>query len=112
MPALKTHHDLGAFGEPINDLAFAFVTPLGADHGDIAHQPLPPRTAVGALRSSTWLQLRRTASLCQSAVGIRAATVIQPAVRSSAVRAASASNGTSNRRRGGAAGKVERIVSV
>jgi hypothetical protein len=27
---------LGGFGEPIDQLAFAFVTPLGADHDDVA----------------------------------------------------------------------------
>jgi hypothetical protein len=31
--ALKTHHTLGAFGKPVNQLAFALVAPLGAhDH--------------------------------------------------------------------------------
>ena len=30
--ALKTHHALGAFGEPINQLALALVAPLGTHH--------------------------------------------------------------------------------
>ena len=33
--ALEAHHTLGAFGQPIHQLAFAFVTPLGAHHHDI-----------------------------------------------------------------------------
>ena len=30
--ALEAHHALGVIGQPVNNLAFAFVTPLGADH--------------------------------------------------------------------------------
>jgi hypothetical protein len=29
---LETHHTLRTFGQPINEFAFAFVAPLGADH--------------------------------------------------------------------------------
>ena len=32
MPPLKTHHALSLIGQPVDDLAFAFVTPLGTDH--------------------------------------------------------------------------------
>jgi hypothetical protein len=35
--ALEPHHDVGAVGEPVDDLAFAFVAPLSADHGDVGH---------------------------------------------------------------------------
>src|SRR5581483_4576683 len=35
--ALEAHHDVGAAGEPIDDLALALVTPLGADHGHVGH---------------------------------------------------------------------------
>jgi hypothetical protein len=35
MPALEAHHHVGAAGEPVDDLAFALIAPLGADHGDI-----------------------------------------------------------------------------
>ena len=35
VPALKPHHGIGAAGQPIDDLAFAFIAPLGADHGDV-----------------------------------------------------------------------------
>jgi len=37
MPALETHHDIGALRQPIDDLALAFVAPLGADDHDIGH---------------------------------------------------------------------------
>jgi hypothetical protein len=40
--ALEANHDIGALGQPVDDLALAFVAPLGADHGDIAH-PLSSR---------------------------------------------------------------------
>ena len=32
MTALKAHHGRGTVGQEINNLALAFVTPLGADH--------------------------------------------------------------------------------
>jgi hypothetical protein len=35
VPPLKTHHASGGFGEPINQFAFAFITPLGANHHDV-----------------------------------------------------------------------------
>jgi hypothetical protein len=31
-PALEAHDDVGAIGEHVDDLAFAFVTPLGANN--------------------------------------------------------------------------------
>ena len=37
MTALEAHHDIGALGQPIDDLALAFVAPLGADDHDIGH---------------------------------------------------------------------------
>jgi hypothetical protein len=33
--ALEAHHALGVVGQPIDDLALAFVTPLGADDDDV-----------------------------------------------------------------------------
>ena len=39
--ALEAHDHLGPVGEPIDDLAFAFVAPLGADHCDVGHNPYP-----------------------------------------------------------------------
>ncbi len=35
MAALEAHHAGGGFGQPIDQFAFAFVTPLGADHDDV-----------------------------------------------------------------------------
>ena len=40
--ALETHDDVGLLGEPVDDLAFAFVAPLGADHDNICHEELTP----------------------------------------------------------------------
>jgi hypothetical protein len=40
--ALKAHHSLGMVGQPIDDLALAFVAPLGADDHDVlCHFSLP-----------------------------------------------------------------------
>ncbi len=39
--ALETHHHIGALGQPIDDLAFAFIAPLGADHRYITHAKSP-----------------------------------------------------------------------
>jgi hypothetical protein len=33
--ALEAHHALRAVGQPVDDLALAFITPLGADHHDV-----------------------------------------------------------------------------
>ena len=35
MPALKANHRIGAARQPVHDLAFAFVAPLGTDHRHI-----------------------------------------------------------------------------
>ena len=32
--ALIAHHEIGALSQDVDDLAFAFVAPLGADHDD------------------------------------------------------------------------------
>ena len=37
MAALEAHDHVGALRQPIDDLAFAFVAPLGADHNHIGH---------------------------------------------------------------------------
>ena len=36
--ALEAHDDVGLLGQPVDDLAFAFVAPLGSDHHDIRHR--------------------------------------------------------------------------
>ncbi len=35
--ALEAHHHIGALRQPVDDLALAFVAPLGADDHDIGH---------------------------------------------------------------------------
>jgi hypothetical protein len=35
MATLESHHALRAVGQPVNDLALALITPLGADHYDV-----------------------------------------------------------------------------
>ena len=42
MAALKADDDVGLLGEPVDDLALAFVAPLGADHDNIRHEELIP----------------------------------------------------------------------
>ncbi len=37
MAALEAHHHVGAARQPVDDLALAFVAPLGADDGDVSH---------------------------------------------------------------------------
>src|SRR5690606_38148091 len=39
--ALKAHHDVGPLGQPVDDLAFTFVAPLGADHHYVRHVSKP-----------------------------------------------------------------------
>jgi hypothetical protein len=36
--ALEADDDVGLLREPIDNLAFALVAPLGADHDDICHE--------------------------------------------------------------------------
>jgi hypothetical protein len=38
--ALKAHHDIGIFGQKIDEFAFAFITPLGSYNYDICHLSL------------------------------------------------------------------------
>ena len=38
--ALKADNDIGPFGKPIDNLSFAFVTPLGTNHNNIRHSKL------------------------------------------------------------------------
>ena len=49
--ALEAHHHIGAVRQPVDDLAFAFVAPLGADHRHIGHGYIPyPDDFSGARR--------------------------------------------------------------
>ncbi|MNT45802.1 hypothetical protein D3C72_1824030 [compost metagenome] len=58
--ALKAHDDIRAFREPIYNLAFAFITPLGSDHHDIRHNSLP----VDARREGCAVLKTRASILC------------------------------------------------
>ncbi len=37
MPPLKTHNNIRALGQPVNDLALALVTPLGTNYRNVRH---------------------------------------------------------------------------
>ncbi|EGG76181.1 hypothetical protein SXCC_03171 [Gluconacetobacter sp. SXCC-1] len=37
VPPLEADDHIRTAGQPVNDLALALVTPLGADHGDVGH---------------------------------------------------------------------------
>jgi hypothetical protein len=50
MPALEADHDVGLFRQPVDDLALAFVAPLGPDYHDIRHQDPFPAAAPGRLK--------------------------------------------------------------
>src|SRR4029078_88376 len=50
MAALEANDDIGLFREPVDDLAFAFVAPLGSDNHDIRHQDPFPAPAPGHLK--------------------------------------------------------------
>jgi hypothetical protein len=43
--ALEAHHAVGVFGQPVDDLALALVTPLRADNDDVLAHAL--RAACG-----------------------------------------------------------------
>ncbi len=45
--ALEPHDDVGLLRQPVDDLAFAFVAPLGSDNHDIRHRDPFPEPAPG-----------------------------------------------------------------
>ncbi len=40
--SLEAHHAVSLFGEQVNNLAFSFISPLGANNNDICHEFLFP----------------------------------------------------------------------
>jgi hypothetical protein len=38
VPTLEARYDIKALGDQVYDLAFAFITPLGAQHDHIRHE--------------------------------------------------------------------------
>ena len=45
--ALESHHDVGLFREPVDDLALALVAPLGADNHHVRHKNFFSASAFG-----------------------------------------------------------------
>jgi hypothetical protein len=110
--ALKAHDDIGPLREPVDDLALAFIAPLRADHGDIAHLAAPYPSATGLPFSRMWLHRRRRAAARLSPAGSSMAIVTQPVPRSLRAAARSAPYGSNNRCGAAGCGKLRRIVSV
>ena len=63
MPTLETRDHIGTFGQPVHDLAFSLVAPLGADNDDISHDELP-LLATGLPIASKWPGRNWKSSLC------------------------------------------------
>ena len=60
VPALEAHDALRALGQPVDDLALAFVAPLGADDDDVlAHD-----ARIRALARSKWFERVRARRSC------------------------------------------------
>ena len=69
--ALEADDDVGLLGQPVDDLAFAFVAPLGADHHHIRHRDIlaqpgsrhaqPGRRPAGALSDKGCSRVRQAA---------------------------------------------------
>ncbi len=67
--ALEAHHDVGPLRQPVDDLAFALVAPLGADYDDVCHACLenPPvlyRRGIALLRRAEQRKRRVSAASC------------------------------------------------
>ena len=70
--ALEAHHDIGAAGQPVDDLALALVAPLGADHGDIGHgrqSPVRRRGTSGRSPAAQHMGAARAARASATVVG-------------------------------------------
>ena len=49
IPALGSNHDIRLLGQNVNDLAFAFIAPLGANENRIGHKSIKiPECKFGA----------------------------------------------------------------
>jgi hypothetical protein len=46
MAALESHHDIGLFRQPVDDLALPLVSPLGTDDDNIGHFASSPSATV------------------------------------------------------------------
>ena len=56
--ALKAHDDVGLLGEPVDDLAFAFVAPLRADHDHVRHKTRSCGSRPLARTSKLWSPIK------------------------------------------------------
>src|SRR4029077_6032806 len=56
VPALEPHDAIGVLGEPVDDLAFAFIAPLGADDDDVLAHSGGPRFARDDARKLSQVQ--------------------------------------------------------
>ena len=68
--ALETHHGLGVIRQPVNNLALAFVAPLGADHDNILGHVVTFQTDFriygwAGAASRLWPSSRQTSSRSQ-----------------------------------------------
>ncbi len=52
--ALETDHDIGLLRQPVDDLAFSFVAPLGADDDDIGHSQVFPLQLIASQQHDTF----------------------------------------------------------
>ena len=46
MAALESHHDIGLFRQPVDDLALPLVSPLGTDDDNIGHFAISPSATI------------------------------------------------------------------
>ncbi len=84
MAALEADDDVGLLGQPIDDLALALVSPLGAHHDHIGHAaPFPPTTSVLADLAASNSDLAATRDRCRD---ILEATKACPELRPDGIR--------------------------
>ena len=62
--ALEAHDDVGALGQPVDDLALALVAPLGAHHHHICHLRLASRAASPEAAITYSRGKRRATAVC------------------------------------------------
>src|ERR1700761_719855 len=56
MAALKADDDVSLLGQPVDDLALAFVSPLGADDDDVCHAEMSPAGPIDT-KMTGWMNL-------------------------------------------------------
>ena len=81
--SLIAHDEVGALGEHVDDLAFAFIPPLGADDDDAVvlgseHRPPSNKKAPGGGSCILWGKLRDSRTRVNAARGPRPRTLPPP----------------------------------